>query len=70
MVGYEYNTVPYCRGLCVCLMSFGRVGLPATAAIFPQIIAIAPDKAESKFQHLVDPKTQKPYTAYYYNKGL
>jgi hypothetical protein len=53
----------------MCLTSFG-VGLPATTAIFPQIIAIAPDEAESKFQHLVDPKTQKPYTSYYYNKGL
>jgi hypothetical protein len=53
----------------MCLMSFG-VGLPATMAIFPQIITIAPDEAESKVQHLVDPKTQKPYMSFDYNKLL
>lgn len=51
------------------LTSFG-IGLPATVAIFPQIVEIKPDEVEAKFQHLQDPKTQKPYTVYYYNKGL
>eukprot|EP00980_Cylindrotheca_fusiformis_P011833 scaffold2816_cov121-Cylindrotheca_fusiformis.AAC.49 len=51
------------------LTSFG-IGLPATVAIFPQIEGIAPAEVESKFQGLRDPKTQKPYTVYYYNKGL
>jgi hypothetical protein len=51
------------------LTSFG-LGLPATVAIFPQIVSISPDQVEAKFQHLQDPKTQKPYTKYYYNKGL
>jgi hypothetical protein len=51
------------------LTSFG-VGLPVTTAIFPQIVSIKPDEVEDKFQHLQDPKTQKPYTEYYYDKGL
>jgi hypothetical protein len=53
----------------VILTSFG-IGLPATVAIFPQIVSITPDEVESKFQHLLDPTTQKPHTIYYYNKGL
>lgn len=51
------------------LTSFG-IGLPATVAIFPQIVSITPEEVESKFQDLRDPKTQKPYTIYYFNKGL
>jgi hypothetical protein len=51
------------------LSSFG-IGLPTTVAMFPQIASISPDEAEDKFQHLRDAKTEKPYTAYYYNKGL
>jgi hypothetical protein len=53
----------------MCVTSFGA-GSPATTANFPQIVAIAPGEEESKFQHLVDPKTQKPYTSFLYNKGL
>jgi hypothetical protein len=55
--------------ILVTLTSFG-IGLPATVAIFPQIVSITPDEVESKFRHLLDPTTQKPYTIYYYNKGL
>jgi tricarboxylate carrier len=51
------------------LASFG-VGLPATVAIFPQISEISADQVENKFQHLRDPKTDKPYEVFYYNKGL
>ena len=51
------------------LISFG-IGLPATVAIFPQIVSIAPEDVEAKYQHLRDPKTKEPYTVYYYNKGL
>lgn len=51
------------------LTSFG-LGLPATVAIFPQIESISPDEVEPKFHHLRNPKTQAPYTTYYYNKGL
>mmetsp|Transcript_11998 Transcript_11998/g.18416 ORF Transcript_11998/g.18416 Transcript_11998/m.18416 type:complete len:393 (-) Transcript_11998:106-1284(-) len=51
------------------LVSFG-VGLPGTVAIFPQISAISAQDVDSKFQHLKNPKTGKPYEVYYYNKGL
>jgi len=51
------------------LTAFG-IGLPATVAIFPQIVSIAPEDVESKYQHLKDPKTRQLYTVYYYNKGL
>lgn len=51
------------------LTAFG-IGLPATVAIFPQIVSIAPADVESKYQHLKDPKTRQLYTVYYYNKGL
>jgi sideroflexin-5 len=51
------------------LVSFG-VGLPATVAIFPQISSIPASDVEAKFQHLREPKTQKPYEVFYYNKGL
>mmetsp|Transcript_23086 Transcript_23086/g.32332 ORF Transcript_23086/g.32332 Transcript_23086/m.32332 type:complete len:427 (+) Transcript_23086:100-1380(+) len=51
------------------LVSFG-VGLPATVGIFPQICELKADEAEEKFHHLRDPKTNKPYEVYYYNKGL
>eukprot|EP00797_Seminavis_robusta_P000143 Sro100_g051310.1 Probable mitochondrial transport protein FSF1 (191) ;mRNA; r:72758-73330 len=51
------------------LASFG-VGLPATVAIFPQIAEIPSEQVEDKFKHLRNPKTQQPYQAFYYNKGL
>ena len=59
--------VPVTTFLLLC--SFG-IGLPCTVAMFPQIAEIKPDEAEDKFQHLRNPKTEKPYTVYYYNKGL
>jgi hypothetical protein len=64
---YPVRQVPLTAFLV--LFSFG-VGLPTTVAMFPQIASISPDQAEDKFQHLRDPKTDKPYTVYYYNKGL
>ena len=51
------------------LTSFG-LGLPLTVAIFPQITSIDADQVEPAFQNLHNPKTQTPYTVYYYNKGL
>lgn len=51
------------------LTSFG-LGLPATVAIFPQITTIEADQVEPDYQHLQNPSTQRPYTVYYYNKGL
>jgi len=51
------------------LTSFG-VGLPATVAIFPQMQAINVEDVEDEFQHLRQPKTNQPYTQFYYNKGL
>jgi len=51
------------------LASFG-LGLPATIAIFPQVSSIAASSVEPKYQHLIDPETQKPYQVFYYNKGL
>mmetsp|Transcript_27951 Transcript_27951/g.31299 ORF Transcript_27951/g.31299 Transcript_27951/m.31299 type:complete len:488 (+) Transcript_27951:82-1545(+) len=51
------------------LLAFG-VGLPATVAVFPQISSIESKDVEPKYQHLLNPHTQKPYTEFYYNKGL
>lgn len=51
------------------LTSFG-LGLPATVAIFPQISEISANEVDTKFQHLRDPMTNKPYETFYYNKGL
>mmetsp|Transcript_25782 Transcript_25782/g.56556 ORF Transcript_25782/g.56556 Transcript_25782/m.56556 type:complete len:437 (-) Transcript_25782:167-1477(-) len=51
------------------LVSFG-LGLPATIAIFPQVAEIKASDAEPKYQRLIDPDTQRPYEAFYYNKGL
>lgn len=51
------------------LTSFG-LGLPATVAIFPQISEISANEVDTKFQHLRDPATNKPYETFYYNKGL
>ena len=51
------------------LTSFG-LGLPATVAIFPQISSISSKDVETKYQHLINPKTKKPYDVFYYNKGL
>lgn len=51
------------------LTAFG-IGLPATVAIFPQIVSIAPEEVEQKFQHLKDPRTKEQYNHFYYNKGL
>lgn len=51
------------------LTAFG-IGLPATIAIFPQIVSITPEEVEPKFQHLKDPRTKEQYSIYYYNKGL
>ncbi|VEU41127.1 unnamed protein product [Pseudo-nitzschia multistriata] len=51
------------------LVSFG-LGLPATIAIFPQVAEIKSSDVEEKYRHLIDPKTQKPYEVFYYNKGL
>jgi hypothetical protein len=51
------------------LLSFG-VGLPATVAIFPQMSQIKVHDVESKYWHLRDPRTNKPYEVFYYNKGL
>jgi len=51
------------------LTSFG-LGLPATVAIFPQISSISSKDVETKYQHLINPKTNKPYDVFYYNKGL
>ena len=51
------------------LVSFG-LGLPATIAIFPQVAKIAASDAEPKYRRLIDPETQRPYEAFYYNKGL
>lgn len=51
------------------LVSFG-VGLPATVAIFPQISSIPASDVESKFQGIINPKTNQPYEIFYYNKGL
>lgn len=51
------------------LVSFG-LGLPAAVALFPQIASIDASKVEPEFQKLINPKTQQPYTVFYYNKGL
>ena len=51
------------------LCSFG-FGLPAACAIFPQTSTIAASDVESHFQSLINPKTQQPYTMFYYDKGL
>lgn len=51
------------------LTAFG-LGLPATVAIFPQITSITAKEVEPAYQNLLNPKTQTPYTVYYYNKGL
>jgi len=51
------------------LIAFG-VGLPATVAVFPQISSIASTDVEPKYQKLMNPETAKPYTVFYYNKGL
>lgn len=51
------------------LTSFG-LGLPATIAIFPQVSQIKAEDAEPKYQHLINPATNKPYEVFYYNKGL
>ncbi|KAL3944799.1 MAG: hypothetical protein SGBAC_001122 [Bacillariaceae sp.] len=51
------------------LTAFG-IGLPATVALFPQIVSITPEEVEPKYQHLKDPKTREHYIVYYYNKGL
>jgi sideroflexin-5 len=51
------------------LTSFG-IGLPASTALFPQVAEITVEDVEPKYQHLVDPNTQRPYDVFYYNKGL
>lgn len=51
------------------LSSFG-LGLPATIAIFPQVSEIKASDAEPKYQHLINPATERPYEVFYYNKGL
>lgn len=51
------------------LTSFG-IGLPATVAMFPQISTISASAVEPNFTQLVNPRTQQPYTQFYYNKGL
>jgi len=51
------------------LVAFG-VGLPGTVAIFPQISTISAKDVEKKFHHYPNPKTDKPYEIFYYNKGL
>ena len=51
------------------LVSFG-LGLPATISIFPQVASINANEVESKYHNLIDPRTQKPYEVFYYNKGL
>jgi hypothetical protein len=51
------------------LTSFG-IGLPASTALFPQVAEINVQDVEPKYQHLVDPTTQRPYQVFYYNKGL
>ena len=53
----------------VLMLCFG-VGLPCTVAFFPQIAKIDANDVEDKFKHLRNPKTNKPYEVYYYNKGL
>lgn len=50
------------------LVSFG-VGLPATVAIFPQIVEIQTNDLEEKFRKLKD-KDGNAVTKLYYNKGL
>jgi hypothetical protein len=51
------------------LCSFG-FGLPAACAIFPQTSTIAASDVEPHFQALINPKTQQPYSVFYYDKGL
>lgn len=51
------------------MICFG-VGLPCTVAFFPQIAEIDANEVEDKFKHLRNPKTNKPYEVYFYNKGL
>lgn len=51
------------------LVSFG-VGLPGAVAIFPQFSEINASEVETKFQHLRNNKTGKPYEIFYYDKGL
>jgi hypothetical protein len=53
----------------VLMLCFG-VGLPSTTAIFPQMAQIDANQVEDKFKHLRNPKTNKPYEVFYYNKGL
>jgi len=43
--------------------------LPASVAIFPQIVAISPNKLEPEFHNRTD-KIGKPLGVVYYNKGL
>lgn len=51
------------------LTSFG-IGLPVSTALFPQVAEIDAQDVEVEYQHLIDPKTQRPYQVFYYNKGL
>ena len=51
------------------LVSFG-IGLPSAIAIFPQIASIQAKDVERPYQQLLNPKTQRPYEVFYYNKGL
>jgi len=43
--------------------------LPASVAIFPQIVSTSPNKLETEFHHIVD-RTGTPVDKVYYNKGL
>jgi sideroflexin-5 len=64
---FPYRTLPLTTFLLLC--SFG-LGLPAAVAIFPQRSSISAQHVESHFQQLINPKTQQPYTIFYYDKGL
>jgi hypothetical protein len=51
------------------LVIFG-VGLPAAVGIFPQMSKLCAMDVEAKYRDLVDPRTNAPFTEFYFNKGL
>lgn len=51
------------------LVVFG-VGLPAAVGFFPQMSKLDAADVEPKYQDLVDPLTNAPYTHFTFNKGL
>jgi sideroflexin-5 len=64
---FPQRRLPITTYLLLC--SFG-LGLPAAVGLFPQRATIAATEVEPHFARLINPKTQQPYTVFYYDKGL